>query len=95
MSFAGELDRIAREVDEDLPHAAAIPLHVAGRTGRKVRGQLDALLIGSGDQQVADVVDDGLEIEGMRLELQLVGLDLGEVENVVDQREQRVAGLSR
>ena len=37
-----------------------------------------------------DVAEDVAEVESDRLELQLARLDLGEIEDVVDDRQQRV-----
>ena len=47
-------------------------------------------------QQVQRVLDAGAQIERLALQLQLAGFDLGEVEDVVDDREQRfAAGIDR
>ncbi len=55
-----------------------------------VEQQLDALLVRALREQVDDFLDHLADVEILGLEPQLAGFDLREVENVVDDGEQRV-----
>ena len=91
----GELDRVGHEVDEHLAQAAAVAAHdrrhllvdparSARRPWRAPGGR--ASRTRPRPRRAVDVVE---------VELQLAGLDLREVEDVVDDAEQRVARRSR
>ena len=54
--------------------------------------QLDALAVGNVAQHADHLVDELGQIEAHVLELDAAGLDLGEVEDLVDDRQQAVAG---
>jgi hypothetical protein len=87
----GELDGVAGQVGEHLAEAAG----VAGdhpRDGR-VDGdhQLQALLLGQRRQQPDRALHQGPQLEVRDLEFEAAGLDLGEVEHVVDQLQERLA----
>ena len=86
----GELDGVAGEVEQGL----AQPRRVAAQPGRhRVAVDLDRQALGprrSGDDG-RDVVEDGREVEVGVLQSQLAGLDLGQVEDVVDDRQQVLA----
>ncbi len=55
-----------------------------------VEQQLDALLVRALREQIDDFLDHLADVEVLGFEAQLAGLDLREVENVVDDGEQRV-----
>jgi len=63
-----------------------------GNVGGDPAGQLQALPVGPQCQSAHGVVQGVAEVEGDRVEVELAGLDLGEVEDVVDDRQQ---GLGR
>ncbi len=92
LAALGELDGVGEHVEDDLAEASG----VAGDRARQVVvegvGQLDALGRRRRGQDVERALDALAEREGLRLELDLAGLDLGEVEDVVDDREQRLGG---
>ena len=85
----GELDGVADQVGEDLaqPHLVAQQQDRQSRIDRP--GDVDALLVGLRRQQLDDALHAFADRQRRALQLQLVGLDLGEVEDLVDQREQR------
>ena len=56
---------------------------------RRRHDQLEPLAVRPHGQRSSDVVDDVAQVELDRFELELAGLDLGEVEDVVDDVEQR------
>ena len=86
----GELDCVAHQVGQHLPQ----PLRVAEHAGRQVRldlaVQFDLLAVGADGELLAGRLDEVAKVEPGALDLHLAGLDLGEVEDVVDQRQQRV-----
>ena len=53
---------------------------------------LDALGLRARSQQLDHLFDHAGKVEGPRLEIEAAGFDLGEIENFLDQREQRLAG---
>lgn len=87
----GELDRVADEVDEDLLH----PHRVAQDRSRYVRIDLgyefDTLLACRRGQELYGLFAGVPGVEGMFLQSQVVRLDLGEVEDVVDSVEELFA----
>lgn len=90
LALFGELDGIARQVDQDLPDAA----RVSPDQGRDIRmdqkGEFQALVIRPHGQHVGHILDSGSQIEVEDLQFELSGLDLGEVQDIVDQAQQRV-----
>jgi hypothetical protein len=86
----GELHRVAGEVDEDL----AQPIRVADDARRHLRGDegrdLDALALGFGRKELDHALDHGPDVEGLGQEVDPAGLDLREVEDLVDEREERL-----
>ena len=84
----GELDRVADQVGQDLPQAAGVAVAAGVEPGRDVAHQLEPATVGRQPEQLDGVLDHGPDIELELLELQPSGLDLGEVEDVVDHGEQ-------
>ena len=93
MALFGELHRIAEQIGDDLAEAAG----VADDMGRQARidahDQFEVLFGDARRHQRRDVLDRFGKPEGRRVQRQLAGIDLGEIENVVDDGEQRVAGF--
>ena len=56
------------------------------------RRDFDILGLRAGRQQLYDRFDKLFELERLFFEVELAGLDLGEVENFLDQRKQHIAG---
>ena len=89
----GELDRVVGEVDEDLAQAQRVADQVGRARSRPTsKTQLQPLGRGLLGDQVGHVVEHLLEVEVDVLDRQLAGLDLREVEDVVDDAEQVLAG---
>src|SRR5581483_7602170 len=82
----GELYGIAHEVGDDLAQAHLVTEQRAGQRGVDGPGYVDVLLVGLGCQQLDYALHAVVERQRGRVELQLVGFDLGEVEDLVDQR---------
>ena len=92
-ALMGELDGIADQVGEDLlePHG------VAAQAQRGVTvddaHQLQALVMGAGGEHGQSVIDQVAQVEREVFQNQLAGLDLGEVQDLVDDRQQVVGGF--
>ncbi len=82
-----ELDRIVAEVDQDLPESQRIAAEIVGDRRLDVEDQLKPLGRGLLGNQIADILQNLVEVEVDVLDRELAGLDLGEVENVVDDAE--------
>ena len=85
-----ELDRVAHQVDQHLPQPAGIALQGRGRQRIDPRGQLEAFGVRLFGEQIDGAFDRLAQIEVEHFEGELPGLDLREVENVVDHGEQTV-----
>ncbi len=92
LALFGELDGVVAQVDQHLPQ----PQRVADQGGRHVRRtveqQLQPLVLGLHPHQVGQVVHDIFQVEVDLLHRHLAGLDLGEIEDVVDDAQQVLAG---
>ena len=88
----GELDGVVDEVGQDLGQTQGVADQVVGHPGGDMDEEFQALLVGLEANHGGDVAEDVVEPEGDVLHLQLVGLDLGKVEDVVDDAKQGVAG---
>src|SRR5207249_159372 len=88
-----ELDRVREQVQQNLAQAR----HVTGDARRRVLTnqvrQVDALLRRARGDQVERALDAFPHVERLRLQLELAGLDLGEVEDVVDDGQERISAL--
>ncbi len=91
---AGELDRVAEQVQQDLPHPQRIALH-RGRAGHGVV-QIEAqpARLRQRRHQVDHFGDQRLQCERLRLQAQAPGLDPRQVQRVVDQVQQVRAGAA-
>ena len=90
-ALIGELDRVAGEIGENLAQALAVRAHEARRRGAERRGDLDAFALGSGREQFHHAFDQLAQIDRLDDEIEMAGLDLREIEDLVDERDQRAA----
>ncbi len=88
LSPLGELDGVADQVDEDLAQAAGVAREGIGHVGRDVVGELQPFLVGAQGERGHGVVQGIAEVEVDEIQVELAGLDLGEVEDVVDHGQQ-------
>ena len=86
-----ELQGVADEVRQDLPDAPRIAPQALGDSRRDVADQLDPCRLGARGQQVGDVLQSFAQAEVGHLDRHLARLDLGKVEDVIDDRQQRFA----
>src|SRR5215831_2231617 len=90
-TFRRELDRIRQEVQYDLPDFPLVRPHLT-EPPVNVCVQRDAATPSPLTNQHQGIVDGRGEIELRQLQLHPPGLDLGEVKDVVDQRQQMSSG---
>ena len=90
----GELHRVREQVQEDLAQARHVADDGGGSAVAEQIGQVEALLGGPGRHEVERPLDALAQIERLRLQLEPPGLDLREVEDVVDDGQERVAALA-
>ena len=88
----GELDGVADEIHDDLAQPAGVAHQGVGTSGRDVTGQLQSLRVGPHGQQFERRREAVGQVERDDVEGELAGLDLREVEDVVDDGQQRLAG---
>ncbi len=88
-ALLGELHGVAAEVDENLTQARRVALDELGQLRIHDARELQALAVRLDGEQPRHVLDGVAQVEVDVLEIELARFDLGEVENVVDDREQR------
>ena len=92
-AMVGELDGVADEVEEDLFQA----LGVAPQAPRQIGAddpQREALGPGRDPQQALELGQQRRQVEGTVLDLDPPGLDLGQVEDVVEEAQQGTTGAA-
>jgi hypothetical protein len=90
-ALLGELDRVVGIVDQHLTDAQRVTDQVARDIRPDIHHELQPLAVGLGREQRGDIVEHLVEIEMGPLDAHLVGLELGKVEDVVDDPEQVLA----
>src|SRR6516165_4438246 len=86
----GELDGVADEIDQNLRQAAAISM-TRRQFGSKLELERELLVGRQRLQRAADGLGNVLNAVIGKLENQLAGLDLGQIEHVIDESEQVLA----
>ena len=88
----GKLDGIPEQIDENLAQASGVASHRV-RDGRTdIHDQFEALLVRPQRHRVRRVSDGIAGVEVDRVELELARLHPGEVQDVVDDGQQRIGG---
>ena len=88
LALGGELDGVADQIHEDLPHPQRIAPQRAVLARRWPHDQLDALGLGGAREQAGALLEHLAEIERQLLERDLAGIDLGQIQQVVDDLQQ-------
>src|SRR5580704_16635988 len=88
----GEADRVRQQIEHDLVERALVSDDLRQIAGHQPL-ERNAGLARPQRQDVATAGDDRSQIERLRRDLEIVGLDLRHVENAVDDRQQMVAGI--
>ena len=93
-AMLGELDGVADQVQQDLTKPRLIPAKAA--PGRRIdeNAEVDPLLVGFRRQQADGGFDRVEELEIDDFEVDLAGLELRNIQNVVDQGEQRLGAVA-
>ena len=93
LAALGELHGVVDAVGQDLAEAERVAEQILRDAGRDVRQELEPLVVRLLGGQRRDRADHVVEPEVGGLDVELAGLDLGEVEDVVDDGQQRGAGV--
>ena len=92
----GELDRVAGEVEQHLAQSRRVADDARRQALVDIAADFEPLGLGARAEQLDRLLDEGRERERPRRQIEPAGLDLGEIENLLDQRQQRLArGLHR
>ncbi|OFA07223.1 hypothetical protein DUGA2_05550 [Duganella sp. HH101] len=90
----GELECVADQVDQDLAQAQRVAQQVGRHVRRRPDHQFQSALRGPPREQVGQLAQGVGQVEGQRLQFQLARFDLGEVQHVVDDLQQALAGAA-
>src|SRR5262249_51899240 len=85
---ARELERVADEIQKNLAKPRGIAHEMHGNLGKELDVELHAALVCSDAHQRKDVREDFEQRTGHLLDLELACLDLREIEDVVDDRQE-------
>ena len=88
----GELDRVRQQVAEHLAEPLPVGEQVARRLGARLDGEVQPLLGGERLERGLDVLEQRGQREPLRVDVHPPRLDLGQVQDVVDQLQQVRAG---
>ena len=94
LSLGGELDRVVQEIDQDLAQPRGVALDHGRHGGIDLAADLQPLAHRLGSQQIDRLLHASAEGERRRFDDQLAGLDFREIQNVVQQSEQRLAAAA-
>ena len=94
LAFGGELHRVAQDVQDHLAQASSIAHDGLGHISGDVESQLQALLSGAQCQHLRGVAHGFAQLELGVFQIQVPRLNLREVEDVVDELQQRFARRS-
>ena len=90
LAALGELDRVGHEIEQDLFQASAVAEHRGRKAGVNEDRQVQALVLGLRGEQLGGPLDGIAQNEFVAVEFELASLDPRQVENVVDDGEQRL-----
>ena len=90
LARVGELDGVAHQIEQDLTESARIADQRRRHVRRDAARQLQPLLVGPRREQLDAVFDGVAHGERHALERETAGFDLRDVEDVVDDRHQRL-----
>ena len=88
----GELDGVAGEIEQHLPQPRGVADHFCRQPFVDIGRDFELPGLRPRRQQFGDVLDQSRERERAMFEIDLAGFDLGIIQQLLDQRQQRVAG---
>ena len=90
-AFIGKLDGVGDQVGDDLAQARGIAEHLLGDRSVDFHSEKNAFLFRLDQQRFDDFAGEHVRGELQALDLHAPGLDLGKIENVVDELQQVLA----
>ena len=91
----GELEGVARQIEEHLPHARLVSQKGSGQCGIHAAGEIHPLVPGRQGEQRGHGVADLPHVEGRHADFHPARLDPGEVEDIREQSAEAVHGARR
>ncbi len=88
----GELERVGQEVAQDLLDALTVGEQAGRRLVVDLHVEMQRFFLRLGVEQVLQTLEHPRQVQQFGMDVELAGLDLGDVEDVVDQGQQVVAG---
>src|SRR5215468_10596602 len=88
-----ELDGITHKVDDDLPQTNRVAEDAIRQIGLNVAAEFQFLLMSARGKQAYCVLQGVAEVKVSLVEFELARLDLREIEQVIDQRQQRIGRI--
>ncbi len=95
LACACEFQGVADQVRDHLPDTAPVADKGARKIGRVIEGQGQALLAGLVLQNFHHILQDFEQVKGDEFDDQFAGFNLGEIQDVIDDPEQRLTGFAR
>src|SRR5215471_4225814 len=92
-AFVSELDGITHKVDDDLSQSNRVAEDAIRQIGLNVAAQFQFFLMSARGKQAYCVLEGVAEIEVSLVEFELPCLDLREIKQIIDQREQGIRGI--
>ena len=90
LSAFGELDRVAHEVDDDLPQTSGVAYQRIGHGRQNATRQLETLLFSPKCQRIERLAEAFAQAEANRLQLEPSRFDLRKIEDVIEQPKERI-----
>src|SRR5262249_41385538 len=94
LPLSRELHRVADQIHQNLANSRSVTLYVGGCFFVDQARNADVFLRGFVGEKIDSALDAKPKIKRLLFEFKPAGLDLGEVEDVVDDAEQRLATLT-
>ena len=91
LALVRELDRVGEQIQYDLPQARDVAYDGGRNLAFEHVGRVQILFHRPRGHEIERRFDTFAQIEGLRLDVHAAGFDLGEVQHVVDDSEQRIA----
>ena len=86
-----ELHGVPGKIEENLTQSPGVAPQMSWQAGADDAQKFQPFLLRFDRQQLGRILHYGAQVEILDFELHLAGLDFGEVQDVVDQSEQRLA----
>ena len=93
LAAVGEFHRVAEQVEQHLAQALLVDPHCLRQLGGHRQVEREILFLGLDSNDVGDRRQELDETDCARVQVELAGLDLGQIEHVVDQHQQMLAAV--